>query len=64
MNTYSPVVQWSMVRLMMVLTYIMVLKTPATDFRNSFTQAELKQPVYLQPTAKYANAFWGENPIL
>ena len=42
----------------------MVLKTQATDFRNSFAQAKLKQPVYLQPPAKYSDVSWGDNPII
>ena len=38
-NTYAPVVQWSTVRLMLVPTCIMGLKTQATEFRNAFSQA-------------------------
>ena len=64
MNTYSPVVQWSMVRLMMVLTCTMGLRNQETNFSNAFEQAELKQPVYIQPPAKYSNTCWGENPII
>ena len=51
-NTHAPMLQWSMVRLMLVLTYIMVLKTQSTDFSNAFFQDEIKQPVYLQPPSK------------
>ena len=64
MNTYDPVVQWYTVMLMLVLTYIMVLKNQVPDFSNAFSQAKLNQPVYLQPPAKYSYASWGENPIL
>ena len=56
MNTYAPVVQWSKVRLILVLTYIMVLMTQETNFSNAFEQAELNQPVYIKPPAKYSNA--------
>ena len=64
MNTYDPVVQWSMVRLILVLTCIIGLKTQATNLSNAFSQAKLKKPVYLQPPAKYSYVSWGKNPIL
>ena len=64
MNTYATVVQWFMVRLILFLTCIMGLKTQETNSSNAFSQAELKQPVYLQPPEKYSNTSWGENPII
>ena len=64
MNTYAPVVQWSTVRLMLVMTCILNLKTLATDFSNAFAQAELPKPVYLRPPARYDRPDWGPNPIL
>ena len=36
MHTFAPLLQWSTVKLILVLTCIMVLKTQATDFRNDF----------------------------
>ena len=64
MNTYAPVVQWSTVRLMLVMTCILNLQTQATDFSNAFAQAELAQPVYITPPARYHCPEWGPNPIL
>ena len=64
MNTYAPVVQWSTVRLMLVMTCILSLQTQATDFSNAFAQAELPEPVYILPPAKYHCPEWGQDPIL
>ena len=64
MNTYDPVLHWSMVMLMMFLNCIMGLNTKSTEFRNAFSQADLKQLVYLQSPAKYSDSSWGENPII
>ena len=49
---------------MLVPTCIIGLNTQSTDFINAFAQAELKQPVYLQPLTKYSDASWSDNPIL
>ena len=48
----------------MVLNFIMGLKNQATNFRNAFAQAKLKQPVYLQPLSKESYSSWFQNPIL
>ena len=57
MNTYAPVVQRSTVRLMLVLTFVMGLNNQSTNFSNTFAQADINQPMYLQPPAKYSDAF-------
>ena len=41
MDTYAPVVQWSTVHLMLILTQIMKLKTLSIDFLNAFAQADM-----------------------
>ena len=64
MNTYAPVVQWYMVRLMMVLTCTMRLRNQATNFSNAFARAKTKQPMYLQTPEKYSDASWDKNNIL
>ena len=47
-DTYSPVVQWSTVRLMLIISIALNLKTRSTDFSNAFAQAEMKgDPVYI-----------------
>jgi hypothetical protein len=38
-DTYSPVVQWGTVRLLLVLTAILGLHTRSIDFSNAFAQA-------------------------
>jgi hypothetical protein len=43
MDTYSPVVQWSSVRLMLVLTIILGMVTQAVDFSNAFAQADMPE---------------------
>jgi hypothetical protein len=46
-DSYSPVVSWVTVRLMLILSLILSLKTTQIDFSNAFAQADLKEPVYL-----------------
>ena len=47
-ETYSPVVQWATVRLMLILTVVFNLKTKATDFSNAFAQADMSgEDVYI-----------------
>ena len=41
MDSYSPVCQWTSVRLVMVLSLIMDLQTESIDFSNAFVQAVL-----------------------
>ena len=50
MDTYSPVVQWSSVRLMLVLTIILGMVTQAVNFSNAFAQADMAEEldVYLE----------------
>ena len=49
MNTYAPVVQWSTVRLMLILTQLLKLKTLSIDISNAFAQADMPEDktVYL-----------------
>ena len=49
MDTYAPVVQWSTVHLMLIMTQIMKLKMLLIDFLNAFAQAEMPtdKTVYL-----------------
>lgn len=42
-DTYAPVVQWSSVRLMLVLTIIFGLATRQIDFSNAFAQTEIPE---------------------
>ena len=55
-DTYSPVVQWSTVRLMLVLTIILGMVTRAVDFSNAFAQADMPpdMQVYLEMPENFA----------
>ena len=50
LNSYSPVVQWSTVRLMLILHYILGLKIQSIDFKNSFAQEDIPsgEPVFIK----------------
>jgi len=47
-ETYAPVVNWSTVRLVLVLSTIMNLHSRQVDFAQAFPQAPLSDPVYLK----------------
>jgi len=67
-ETYSPVVNWTTVRLMFILSLLLDLETKQVDYRAAFVQSEidkhpdwdkmseadrLKSGVYLEMTARY-----------
>ena len=58
MNIFTPVVQWSMVRLMLVMTCILKLKTVSIDFSNAFVQADIPKgkAVYIECPKGYEPA--------
>jgi Reverse transcriptase (RNA-dependent DNA polymerase) len=47
-ESYSPVVQWSSVRLMLIPSIVDGLETRQVDYVNSFAQADLDREVYLE----------------
>jgi hypothetical protein len=47
-ETYAPVVSWSTVRLILLLSTIMNLKTRQVDYTQAFPQAELQDPVFMR----------------
>ena len=47
MNTYAPVVQWSTVRLMLIMTCILKLHTVSIDFSNAFAQADIPEGTHV-----------------
>ena len=55
-DTYAPVVNWSTIRLMLVLTQQLNLSTVHLDFSNAFAQADIPEgsEVYLEPPPRYA----------
>jgi hypothetical protein len=52
-ETYAPVVAWTTVRMMMVMTATLNLKTTQIDFSNAFVQADLKESVYIELPAGF-----------
>ena len=54
-ETYSPVVSWSTIRLLLVLTTKFGWETRQVDFSNAFVQAELKEQVYMRIPAMFAD---------
>ena len=47
-ESYSPVVQWSSVRLMLILSIVHGLETHQVDYVNAFAQAALDKDVYIE----------------
>ena len=50
LKSYSPVVQWATVRLMLILQCIIGLKSQSIDFTNAFSQADIPSgdPVFIE----------------
>ena len=50
LNSYSPVVQWATVRLMLILQCILGLQSQSIDFTNSFAQADIPsgEPFFIE----------------
>ena len=46
---YAPVVQWSTIRLVLTMVLANGWTTRQVDYTNAFTQAELKEDVYIEP---------------
>jgi hypothetical protein len=47
-ETYAPVVSWSTVRLILLLSTILGLKSRQVDYTQAFPQAELSDPVFMR----------------
>jgi len=47
-NTYAPVVDWSTLCLMLILSTILDLSSHQVDYIQAFVQASLNDPVYMQ----------------
>lgn len=48
-DTYAPVVQWSTVRLVLILTLKNGWSTRQVDYTNAFAQADLQEEVCIEP---------------
>ena len=53
-GTYSPVVDWSTVRLLFILTVAQSLKSITIDFNAAFVQSDLPEPIYLELPPGYS----------
>ena len=55
-DVYSPVVNWSTIRLMLVLTQQLGLSTVHLDFSNAFAQADIPEgtEVFIEPPPRYS----------
>lgn len=53
LDTYSPVVNWSTVRMMLLLGLVCGLKTTQVDYTNAFAQADLPEPAYMELPEKF-----------
>lgn len=47
-ETYAPVVTWSTVRLILLLSTVLNLKSRQVDYTQAFPQADLEDPVYMR----------------
>ena len=54
-STFSPVVEWSTVRLLFVLTVARGLHRQTIDFNNAFVQSHLPEPIYLELPPEYTS---------
>jgi len=48
MDKHAPVVSWTTVQMLMILTVREKLHTRMVDFTNAFAQAKLKETVYVE----------------
>jgi Reverse transcriptase (RNA-dependent DNA polymerase) len=57
-DTFAPVVQWSTVRMLMMIALRYGYKTKCIDFSNAFVQAKLSTPVWIHlPRGNYQDIF-------
>ena len=65
LNSYSPVVQWATVRLMLILQCILGLQSQSIDFTNAFSQAYIPggDPVFIELPRDF-NSDGGQDDIV
>lgn len=54
-ESYAPVVQWSTVRLMLIMSIVHGMSTRQVDYQNAFAQATLKEDVYIEVPQGYGD---------
>ena len=55
-QTFAPVVDWMTVRLLFTLSIVEKWSTASIDFKSAFTQAQLPEPIYIEPPPGFLNA--------
>ena len=63
-DTYSPVVSWSTVRLMLCLAAHQNLATRQIDFSNAFVQATLREDVYIEVPDGYGSPDYAKGELV
>ena len=63
-ESFSPVVQWSSVRLMLILSIVHGLETRQVDYVNAFAQADLDRDVYVEIPKGYGHLNEGMDCVL
>ena len=65
LNSYSPVVQWATVRLMLILQYILGLHIQSIDIKNAFAHADIPsgEPVSIELPRDF-NSYGGQDDIV
>ena len=65
LNSYSPVVQWATVRLMLILKYILGLHIQSIDFTNAFSHTDIPSgdPVSIELPRDF-NSYGGQDDIV
>jgi hypothetical protein len=63
-ESFSPVVQWSSVRLILILSIVHGLETRQVDYVNAFAQADLDREVYIEIPKGYEDANEGADCVL
>ena len=65
LNSYSPVIQWDTVRLMLILQFILDLQSQSIDFTNTFTQEDIPSgdPVFIE-LPQYFNSDGGKCDVV
>ena len=65
LNSYSPVVQWATVRLMLIFQCILGLQSKIIDFTNAFSQEDIPsgEPVFIE-LPRYFNSDGGQHDVV
>jgi hypothetical protein len=54
-STFYPVVSWSTVCLLLILTVARILQSKTIDFNNPFVQSRVPEPIYVELPVGYVS---------